>query len=134
MAGASEATTISNGDFTCYHCGTQLTEDVSLRTLASKNNSPRFAQSLSICVLFQDKLKFHLVPPKAMCMSESVLSPEFSRRYQALSMVVRDELCERVRMGGRYTVIGVPMYELAEGTQQSFISTTIEVHVTVVVL
>ena len=62
-----------------------------------------------------------------MCMSESVLSPELSHRYQALNMVVRDELCERVRMGGSYTVIGVPMYELAEGTQQSFISTTIEV-------
>ena len=61
-------------------------------------------------------------------MSESALSPELSRRYQALSMVVRDELCERVRMAGSYTVIGVPMYELAEGTQQSFISTTIEVH------
>ena len=37
VAGASEATTISCGDFTCYHCGTQLTEDVSLRALASKN-------------------------------------------------------------------------------------------------
>lgn len=61
-------------------------------------------------------------------MSESALSPELSRRYQALSMVVRDELCERVSMAGSYTVIGVPMYELAEGTQQSFISTTIEVH------
>ena len=36
VAGASEATTISGGDFTCYHCGTQLTEDVSLRALASK--------------------------------------------------------------------------------------------------
>ncbi len=78
--------------------------------------------------MFQDKLKFHLVPPKALCMSESALSPELSRRYQALSMIVRDELCERVRMGGSYTVIGVPMYELAEGTQHSFISTMIEVH------
>lgn len=47
-------------------------------------------------------------------------------------MVVRDELCERVRMGGSYTVIGMPMYELAEGTQQSFISTTIEVHITLI--
>ena len=42
-------------------------------------------------------------------------------------MVVRDELCEGVRMGGYYTVIGVPMYNLAEGTQQSFINTTVEV-------
>lgn len=42
-------------------------------------------------------------------------------------MVARDDLCERVRMGGSYTVIGIPMYELAEGTQQSFVNTTIEV-------
>lgn len=41
VAGASEATTVSrsSGDFTCYHCGTQLTEDVSLRALSSKNNN-----------------------------------------------------------------------------------------------
>lgn len=62
-------------------------------------------------------------------MSASALSPQISRRYQALSMVVRDELCEGVRMGGLYTVIGVPMYKLAEGTQQSFISTVVEVHI-----
>ena len=36
VAGASEATTIRNGDFTCCYCGAQLVEDVSLRTLASK--------------------------------------------------------------------------------------------------
>ena len=37
VAGASEAMTISSGDFTCYNCGTQLVENVSLRTLASKS-------------------------------------------------------------------------------------------------
>ena len=81
--------------------------------------------TLSTCC--QDKLKFNLVHPKALCMSACTLSPKLSQRYQALNMVVRDELCEGVRMGGSYTVIGVPMYNLAEGTQQSFISTTIEV-------
>ena len=75
----------------------------------------------------KDKLKFNLVHPKALCMSTSMLSPCLSRRYQALNMVVRDELCECIRMGGYYTVIGVPMYSLAEGTQQSFLSTMIEV-------
>ena len=60
-------------------------------------------------------------------MSETTLSPKLCRRYQALNMVARDELCERVRMGGSYTVIGVPMYNLSDGTQQSFISTMIEV-------
>ena len=38
VAGASEATTISGGQFNCYCCGTQLVEDISLRTLASKLN------------------------------------------------------------------------------------------------
>ena len=60
-------------------------------------------------------------------MSETALSPKMAQRYQAFSMVVRDELCEAVRMGGHYTVIGVPMYNLAEGTQQSFINTVVEV-------
>lgn len=45
VAGASEATTISSGDFTCYHCGTQLAEDVSLRTLASKYKMPILAKA-----------------------------------------------------------------------------------------
>ena len=35
--GASEATTIAGGQFTCYYCGAQLVEDIGLRTLASKD-------------------------------------------------------------------------------------------------
>ena len=85
----------------------------------------RLNESVYFCS--KDKLKFHLVNPNALRMSASTLSPKLSQRYQAFDMVVRDELCEGVRMGGYYTVIGVPMYNLAEGTQQSFINTTVEV-------
>ena len=101
IAGASEADTTRN-DFTCPHCHNALVEDVSCRVLG-------------------DKLAVSLIPVKALQMALNT-----SWRHQAIIVILRDELCEGIQMGLEYTVVGIPMYELYEGTSQAQISITVE--------
>ena len=94
-----------------------------------------------------DKLTVSLIPVKALQMAFNT-----SWRHQAIIVILRgmqpaslrncilsssspllsshhlqDELCEGIQMGLEYTVVGIPMYELSEGTSQAQISITVEV-------
>ena len=41
--------------------------------------------------------------------------------------IVIDVLCEGVRVGGEYSVIGVPIHRLSETSQRAHVSTKLEV-------
>ena len=41
--------------------------------------------------------------------------------------IVTDVLCEGVRVGGEYSVIGVPIHRLSETSQKAHVSTKLEV-------
>ena len=82
-----------------------------------------YVSLITTLFLFTDKLYIHLVPNEALHMCES---PWQSRRHQSVGVVIRDELCGSVRMGGHYTIIGLPTFELA-GDQKTLLNTVIEV-------
>ena len=44
-----------------------------------------------------------------------------------MSCLFSDELCENVTMGGMFSVIGIPIYELSESGVQAHINITVEV-------
>eukprot|EP00731_Ephydatia_muelleri_P031913 Em0023g420a len=73
------------------------------------------------CRVLGDKLTVSLIPVKALQMAFNT-----SWRHQAIIVILRDELCEGIQMGLEYTVVGIPMYELSEGTSQAQISITVE--------
>lgn len=48
-------------------------------------------------------------------------------RYQGIPFVVRGDLCDLVRMGAEYSVIGVPTHTLSSGDAHIAVETVIEV-------
>lgn len=59
-------------------------------------------------------------------MAQTALHPTHRQRYQALTIILRDDLCEGVRMGGECTVIGIPVYELSEVSSHAQINIVVE--------
>ncbi|XP_065894545.1 minichromosome maintenance domain-containing protein 2-like isoform X2 [Dysidea avara] len=94
VAGASEASTIRS-DLYCAVCGHKLKENMKYRSLG-------------------DKLVINMILVSSLHINSST-SPH---RHQAISVVLRDELMKDVLLGGMYSVIGIPVYELC-GTSAS---------------
>ncbi|XP_046879505.1 minichromosome maintenance domain-containing protein 2 [Hypomesus transpacificus] len=86
--GATESATVRR-DFTCPLCSSPLIEDVKFRVLG-------------------DKQLVELIHVRAL----AVLSvhPHSSLRYQSVSLFLRDELCNSMRIGRLYRVLGIPAH------------------------
>ncbi|XP_062235581.1 minichromosome maintenance domain-containing protein 2 isoform X1 [Platichthys flesus] len=86
--GATESATVRN-DFSCMMCSSQLKEDVKFRVLG-------------------DKQLVELIHVKAL----DVLNghQQSSLRYQSVTLFLRDELCNLMRIGRLYRVLGIPAH------------------------
>ncbi|KAM3860642.1 LOW QUALITY PROTEIN: minichromosome maintenance domain-containing protein 2 [Diretmus argenteus] len=86
--GATESATVRN-DFSCLICCSPLKEDVKFRVLG-------------------DKQLVELIHVKAL----DILSahPQCSVRYQSVTLFLRDELCNSMRIGRLYRVLGIPAH------------------------
>ena len=83
-------------------------------------------------------------------MAQTMMLPSLQQRYQGITVIVRggeegeegrdeglynfmpiflssDELCEDVRMGGEYSVIGIPVHTLTESSTHTQVTTMVEV-------
>ncbi|KAJ8010703.1 hypothetical protein DPEC_G00077870 [Dallia pectoralis] len=86
--GATESATVRT-DFRCLLCSSPLKEDVKFRVLGDK----QLVELIHIRAL--DVLKVHT--PTAV-------------RYQSVPMFLRDELCNSMRIGRLYRVLGIPAH------------------------
>ncbi|XP_061569387.1 minichromosome maintenance domain-containing protein 2 [Cololabis saira] len=86
--GATESATVRN-DFCCRICGSQLKEDVKLRVLGDK----QLVELIHVKAL--DALRGH---------------QQSSLRYQSVTLFLRDELCNTMRIGRLYRVLGIPAH------------------------
>nr|XP_020455658.1 MCM domain-containing protein 2 isoform X2 [Monopterus albus] len=86
--GATESATVRN-DFSCMICSSQLKEDVKFRVLG-------------------DKQLVELIHVKAL----DVLTghQQSSLQYQSVTLFLRDELCNSMRIGQLYRVLGIPAH------------------------
>ncbi|XP_029313793.1 minichromosome maintenance domain-containing protein 2 isoform X2 [Cottoperca gobio] len=86
--GATESATVRN-NFSCMICSSALKEDVKFRVLG-------------------DKQLVELIHVKAL----DVLSAhqQSSLRYQSVTLFLRDELCNSMRIGRLYRVLGIPAH------------------------
>ncbi|XP_028288320.1 minichromosome maintenance domain-containing protein 2 [Parambassis ranga] len=86
--GATESATVRN-DFSCLICSSQLKEDVKFRVLGDK----QLVELIHVNVL-------------------DVLSgrQQSSLRYQSVTLFLRDELCNSMRIGRFYRVLGIPAH------------------------
>ncbi|XP_006634062.2 minichromosome maintenance domain-containing protein 2 [Lepisosteus oculatus] len=88
VPGATEWATVRN-DFTCSLCGSPLKEDVKSRVLG-------------------DKQLVEVIHAKALrVLSAHTLS---SSRHQSLTVFLRDELCNSIKIGRLYRIIGIPAH------------------------
>ncbi|XP_048385663.2 minichromosome maintenance domain-containing protein 2 isoform X1 [Stegostoma tigrinum] len=88
--GATESATVRN-DFTCTLCNSALKEDVKFRVLGDK----QLVEIIDAAAL--DVIKGNQV------------SRSYSR-YQSFTVFLRDELPNRMKIGNRYYVIGIPAH------------------------
>ncbi|XP_053198609.1 minichromosome maintenance domain-containing protein 2 [Scomber japonicus] len=86
--GATEAATVRN-DFICMMCSSPLKEDVKFRVLGDK----QLVELISVKAL--NVLRTH---------QQSAL------RYQSVTLFLRDELCNSMRIGRLYRVLGIPAH------------------------
>ncbi|XP_059183300.1 minichromosome maintenance domain-containing protein 2 [Centropristis striata] len=86
--GATESATVRN-DFSCMMCSSQLKEDVKFRVLG-------------------DKQLVELIHVKALDVLNA--HQQSSLRYQSVTLFLRDELCNSVRIGRLYRVLGIPAH------------------------
>ncbi|XP_029955599.1 minichromosome maintenance domain-containing protein 2 [Salarias fasciatus] len=86
--GATESAVVRN-DFSCTNCRSPLTEDVKFRVLG-------------------DKQLVELIHAEAL----DVLTGrhQSSLRYQSVTLFLRDELCNSMRIGRRYRLLGIPAH------------------------
>ncbi|XP_019858141.1 PREDICTED: MCM domain-containing protein 2-like [Amphimedon queenslandica] len=97
--GSYEYNTI-NDNLKCHYCGLILIEDVKQRILS-------------------DKLLISLVPT-------DVLYPVSGSSYQGFTVILRDDLCSMVEIGGEYTVIGVAINNNSTNNGRITVDTVIE--------
>ncbi|XP_071780103.2 minichromosome maintenance domain-containing protein 2 [Centroberyx gerrardi] len=86
--GATESATVRN-DFSCLICCSPLKEDVKFRVLGDK----QLVELIHVRAL--DILSAH---------------PQSSLRYQSVTLFLRDELCNSMRIGRLYRVLGIPAH------------------------
>ncbi|XP_061821375.1 minichromosome maintenance domain-containing protein 2 [Nerophis lumbriciformis] len=86
--GATESATVRN-DFSCMACSSPLKEDIQFRVLGDKQ---------LVELIHVDALKV---------LSAHQQSP---LRYQSVTLFLRDELCNTMRIGQLYRVIGIPAH------------------------
>ncbi|XP_033494255.1 minichromosome maintenance domain-containing protein 2 [Epinephelus lanceolatus] len=86
--GATESATVRN-DFSCMMCNSQLKEDVKFRVLGDK----QLVELIHVKAL--DVLRAH---------------QQSSLRYQSVTLFLRDELCNSMRIGRLYRVLGIPAH------------------------
>ncbi|XP_062297507.1 minichromosome maintenance domain-containing protein 2 [Scomber scombrus] len=86
--GATEAATVRN-NFICMICSSPLKEDVKFRVLGDK----QLVELISVKAL--NVLRTH---------QQSAL------RYQSVTLFLRDELCNSMRIGRLYRVLGIPAH------------------------
>ncbi|XP_054478733.1 minichromosome maintenance domain-containing protein 2 [Anoplopoma fimbria] len=86
--GATESLTVRN-NFSCMICSSPLKEDVKFRVLGDK----QLVELIHIKAL--DALRAH---------------QQSSLRYQSVTLFLRDELCNSMRIGRLYRVLGIPAH------------------------
>ncbi|XP_056220463.1 minichromosome maintenance domain-containing protein 2 [Seriola aureovittata] len=86
--GATESATVRN-DFSCMTCNSQLKEDVKFRVLG-------------------DKQLVELIHVKALDVLNA--HQQSKHRYQSVTLFLRDELCNSMRIGRLYRVLGIPVH------------------------
>ncbi|KAK2859450.1 hypothetical protein Q5P01_004070 [Channa striata] len=86
--GATESATVRK-DFSCMMCSSQLKEDVNFRVLG-------------------DKQLVELIHVKAL--DALTAHQQSSLRYQSVTVFLRDELCNSMRIGQLYRVVGIPAH------------------------
>ncbi|GAA6217363.1 MCM domain-containing protein 2 isoform X1 [Lates japonicus] len=86
--GATESATVRN-NFSCMICNSQLKEDVKFRVLG-------------------DKQLVELIHVKALDLLNA--HQPSSLRYQSVTLFLRDELCNSMRIGRLYRVLGIPAH------------------------
>ncbi|XP_075682279.1 minichromosome maintenance domain-containing protein 2 isoform X4 [Rhinoderma darwinii] len=87
--GATESATVRQ-DFFCDLCASPLKEDVKYRVLGDKQ-----------VIEFMDSKALHIF--QGQCATHQ------NYRFQSYAVFLRDELIDRMKIGGRYRVIGIPV-------------------------
>ncbi|XP_073487863.1 minichromosome maintenance domain-containing protein 2 [Aquarana catesbeiana] len=99
IPGATELATVGQ-DFMCDLCSSPLKEDMKYRVLGDKQ-----------VVELTDAKSLHVLQGKYATYEKS--------RFQSYAVYVRDELINRMKIGGRYRVVGIPVCG-PDGSQLSF--------------
>ncbi|XP_041669643.1 minichromosome maintenance domain-containing protein 2 isoform X2 [Cheilinus undulatus] len=86
--GATESATVRN-DFSCMVCSSPLKEDVKFRVLG-------------------DKQLVELIHVKALDALSTLQQGSF--RFQSVTLFLRDELCNSMKIGRHYRVLGIPAH------------------------
>ncbi|XP_060099657.1 minichromosome maintenance domain-containing protein 2 isoform X2 [Heteronotia binoei] len=87
--GATESATVRN-DFVCSLCSSPLQEDIKYRVLG-------------------DKQIVEMIDIKAMNAFQGFPSSKKHVRFQSFTVFLRDELVNKMKIGNRYKVIGIPV-------------------------
>ncbi|XP_015264418.1 PREDICTED: MCM domain-containing protein 2 [Gekko japonicus] len=87
--GATESATVRN-DFVCGLCSSPLQEDIKYRVLG-------------------DKQIVEMIDIKAMSAFQGFSSSKKHLRFQSFTVFLRDELANKMKIGNRYKVIGIPV-------------------------
>ncbi|KAM9826973.1 minichromosome maintenance domain-containing protein 2 [Neosynchiropus ocellatus] len=112
--GATESATIRN-DFICSMCSSPLKEDVKFRVLGGEIGANVIRSSLKkwefLCEKMSvvvDKQLVDLIHTKVI----DALRPrqQSSVRFQSVTFFLRDELCNSMRIGHLYSVVGIPAH------------------------
>ncbi|XP_069777439.1 minichromosome maintenance domain-containing protein 2 [Narcine bancroftii] len=88
--GATESATVRN-DFTCTLCNSTLKEDVKFRVLG-------------------DKQLIEMIDASALDVIKGNQVNKSHSRYQSYTVFLRDELLNKMKMGNRYYVTGIPTH------------------------
>uniref|UniRef100_A0A8C5WBZ4 Minichromosome maintenance domain-containing protein 2 n=1 Tax=Leptobrachium leishanense TaxID=445787 RepID=A0A8C5WBZ4_9ANUR len=89
VPGATESATVRN-DFICVFCASPLKEDLKYRVLGEKQ-------------------VFDVMDTKALQVFQGCSSNALQCRLQSFAVFVRDELINKMKLGGRYRVVGIPI-------------------------
>ncbi|CAH2285334.1 MCM domain-containing 2 [Pelobates cultripes] len=89
VPGATESATVRN-DFLCDYCASPLKEDLKYRVLG-------------------DKQVFDLMDSKILQIFQGSVTNSQHYRLQSFAVFVRDELINKMKLGGRYRVVGIPV-------------------------
>ncbi|XP_062986875.1 minichromosome maintenance domain-containing protein 2 [Elgaria multicarinata webbii] len=87
--GATESATLRN-DFVCSLCTVPLQENMKYRVLG-------------------DKQMIEMIDAKAICAFQGFSSSKTNFRFQSFTVILRDELSNKMKIGNRYKVIGIPV-------------------------